>query len=79
MSSTRCMIPQPFTDGGNMSYLEFWAVTSGPLYPGYKTLTVALEPSIDWAVETILSAGGRIGTHMLLWEPSRDSVVRPRG
>jgi hypothetical protein len=31
----RCMVPQPFTAGGNQSYPEFWVVTDGPRYPGY--------------------------------------------
>jgi hypothetical protein len=33
----RCMVPQPFAAGGNRSYLDFWAVTDDPQYPGYKT------------------------------------------
>jgi hypothetical protein len=32
---TGCMVPQPFTIGGNRSYLEFWDVTGNPRYPGY--------------------------------------------
>jgi hypothetical protein len=32
-----CMVPQSFVAGGNQSYLELWAVTGGPRYPGYKT------------------------------------------
>jgi hypothetical protein len=36
---TGCMAPQSFAAGGNRSYLEFWAVTDGPRYPGYITLT----------------------------------------
>jgi hypothetical protein len=34
-SGTRCVISQPFSAGGNQSYLEFWVVTSGPRYPEY--------------------------------------------
>jgi hypothetical protein len=35
--------PRQFTAGGNQSYPEFW----NPCYPGYQTLTVAPEPSIE--------------------------------
>jgi hypothetical protein len=34
-----CMVSQPFAAEGNRSYLEFCAVTGGPRYPGYITLT----------------------------------------
>jgi hypothetical protein len=34
---TGCMVPQPFTAGGNRSYPEFWVVTHGPRYQGYIT------------------------------------------
>jgi hypothetical protein len=34
-----CMVPQPFAAEANRSYLEFGALTSGPRYPGYITLT----------------------------------------
>jgi hypothetical protein len=34
-----CLIPQPFTAGGNRLYPDFWVVTSDPWYPGYKTPT----------------------------------------
>jgi hypothetical protein len=71
------MVPQPFATGGKWSYLEFWVVTSDPRYPGYKTPTVAPEPSIERVAEAVCSTGGRIGTHMVLWVPSRDSVVKP--
>jgi hypothetical protein len=37
--STGCLVPQPFAAEGNRSYLEFWAITGGPRYPGYITLT----------------------------------------
>jgi hypothetical protein len=30
ISSTRCMVPQLFTVGENMSYQEYWAITGGP-------------------------------------------------
>jgi hypothetical protein len=43
----RCMVPQSFATGGNQSSLEFWAITGGPRYPGYITLTVAPEPSVE--------------------------------
>jgi hypothetical protein len=55
ISGTECMVPEPFATGGNWSYLELWAVTSGSRYVGYKTLTVALEPSVEQAAEPILS------------------------
>jgi hypothetical protein len=32
---TRCMVPQPFAAGGNLSYLKLWTVTGGTRYPGY--------------------------------------------
>jgi hypothetical protein len=79
VSSMGCMVPQPFVDVGNYLYPDLWVIISGPRYPGYKTLTVAPEPSVERAAKTILSTGGRIGTHMLLWVPSWDSVVRPQG
>jgi hypothetical protein len=56
-----------------------WTVTSGLWYPGYKTPTVAPEPSVEWVVGAVHSMGGRIGTHMSLRVPPRDSVVRARG
>jgi hypothetical protein len=37
------MVPQPFAARGDWSYPEFWAVTGGPRYPRYKTLTVLLK------------------------------------
>jgi hypothetical protein len=46
------LIPQSFAVGGNWSYLDFWVVTSGPWYSGYKTPIVAPEPSIEWVVFT---------------------------
>jgi hypothetical protein len=60
------MVLQPFAAGGNRSYSEFWAVISGPRYPGYFTLIVAPEPFVMWAVENVLSTGGGIGAHILL-------------
>jgi hypothetical protein len=35
--STGCVVPQPFAAGGNQPYLDFWAITSDPWYPRYKT------------------------------------------
>jgi hypothetical protein len=32
---TGCMVPQPFTTGGNQSYLEFWVVTDDSRYSVY--------------------------------------------
>jgi hypothetical protein len=70
-----CMVPQPFAAGGNRLYLDFWAITSDPRYLGYKTLTVAPEPSVKWVAGAIHSMGDRIGTYMILWIQSRDSEV----
>jgi hypothetical protein len=55
MSGMGCIIPRPLATGGNWSYPELWAVTSGLRYPGYKTPTVALEPFIERAAKTVLS------------------------
>jgi hypothetical protein len=53
-------------------YLDFWAITGDP---GYKTLTVASEPSVEQVVRAVHSTGGTIGTHMILWVPPRDFEV----
>jgi hypothetical protein len=42
-----CMVPQPLATGGNRPYLDLWAVTDDPQYPGYKILIVDPEPSIE--------------------------------
>jgi hypothetical protein len=47
------MVPQPLAASGNRSYLDFWVVTSDPWYPGYKTLKVALEPSVEWVAGAV--------------------------
>jgi hypothetical protein len=60
------MVLQPFVDGGNQSYLEFWAITSDPWNPVYFAPTVASESSIEWVAGVGHSTVGRIGTHMLL-------------
>jgi hypothetical protein len=60
-------------------YLDFWAKTGDPRYPGHKTLIVALEPSIERVARDVHLTGGRIGTQMLLWVPPQDLVVRPWG
>jgi hypothetical protein len=70
------MVPQSFAAGGNQSYTEFWAVTDDPWYPGYLTLTVAPEPSVEQVAGVGHSAVGRIGTHMLLQALPRDSTTR---
>jgi hypothetical protein len=67
-----CMVPQPFATEGNQSYPEFWAVTSDPWNPGYFTLTVAPEASIERVAEVVHSAMGRTCSHMVLWELPRD-------
>jgi hypothetical protein len=55
------------------------AVTGGPRYLRYKTLTVTSKPSVERVARAVHSMGGRIGTHMSIRVPPRDSVVRPRG
>jgi hypothetical protein len=71
-----CLVLQPSTTGGNRSYPYFLAETDGPRYPGYKISIVASQPSVERVAGAIHSMGGRIGTHMLLRVPPRDSVVR---
>jgi hypothetical protein len=44
-------------------------------YAGYKTPIVAPEPSIEWVAGAIHLMEGRIGTHMILRVPPRDSEV----
>jgi hypothetical protein len=39
VSGTGCLVPKPFAAEGNWSYLDFWAITDGPRYLGYKTWT----------------------------------------
>jgi hypothetical protein len=39
ISGMGCMAAQPFSTGGNQSYLDFWAITNDPRYPRYKTQT----------------------------------------
>jgi hypothetical protein len=56
-----------------------WAITSGSQYLGYKTPTVAIEPSVEHVAEVVHLMGGRIGTHMSLQVPPWDSMVRPWG
>jgi hypothetical protein len=76
---TGCLIPQSFDTGGNWSYLEFWAITDGPWYPGYITPIVAPKPSIERVAGASHSMMGRTGTHMVLWALPRDSAARLRG
>jgi hypothetical protein len=75
----RCMIPQPFASGGNRSYPKFWFVTGDLRYRGYFTLTVTLEPSVEWVAGTGHLTVGKIGSHVVLWALPRDSEVRLRG
>jgi hypothetical protein len=72
------MIFQSFTAGGNRLYPDLWAVIGDLRYPGYKTLTVALEPSVEQVAGAVPSTGGIIVIHMLLWVPPWNSVVRTR-
>jgi hypothetical protein len=74
-----CMVSQPFTARGNWSYPDFWAVTGDSWYPGYKTLKVAPEPSVEQVAEAVYLTGGKIGTDIILWVSPRDLVVRPWG
>jgi hypothetical protein len=62
-----CMVPQPFATGGNQLYPEFWVVISSPRYPRYFTSIVATKPFVEQAVKNVLSTGGIIGAHTLLW------------
>jgi hypothetical protein len=73
------LVPQSFATGGNQSYLDFWTVTGDLWYLRYKTPSVAPVPSVEWVTEAVHSMGCKIGTHMLLWVPPQDSVVRPWG
>jgi hypothetical protein len=70
------MVPQPCAAGGNRSYPEFWAVIGDMRYPGYFTLIVASEPSVEWAVKDILSMGHILCAHMLLRALLWDLVAR---
>jgi hypothetical protein len=79
LPSTGCMVSQQFIARGSRSYLECWAVTSGPLYPGYITLTVALNSSVERVAGAGHSMVGRTSTHVVLWPPPWDSVARLRG
>jgi hypothetical protein len=56
-----------------------WPIADDPWYRGYKTQTVAHDPSVEWVVRAVHSMGGKIGTHISLWVPSQNSVVRPWG
>jgi hypothetical protein len=73
------VVPQPFAIGVNRSYPDLWVITGDMQYLGYKNRTVAPEPSVEWVAGAVPSTGGRIGTHMLLWVSSWDSMVRPWG
>jgi hypothetical protein len=46
------------------------------MIPGVPDPDSSPEPSIEWVAGADHLMGGRIGTHMLLEVPSRDSVVR---
>jgi hypothetical protein len=61
---TECMVFYPFLTVGNQLYPEFWVVIGGPWYPGYITLTLAPEPS----VERVARVGHSIvGKQVLIW------------
>jgi hypothetical protein len=50
-----------------------WAIIDDPWY---RTPTVAHKPSVERVAGAVHSMRGRIGIHMLLRVPPRDSVVR---
>jgi hypothetical protein len=76
LSGMGCLVPQQCVTRGNWSYLDFWVVTGDLRYPGYKTSTVATEPSIERVVGAVYLTRDRIGTHMLLQVLPWDLVVR---
>jgi hypothetical protein len=74
---TGLVAPQLFAAGGSPVVSRFfWVITGGPWYPGYRAPTVSRGASVVWVAGAIHSMGGRIGTHMLLRVPPRNSVVR---
>jgi hypothetical protein len=62
-----------------MPYLEFFAIIGGPRYLGYRTITTALEPFVEQVAGAVHLMGGKISTHISLWVPLWDSMVRPWG
>jgi hypothetical protein len=42
---------------GTGPYPDFFAITGGPRYPGYKTPTVAPEPFVEWVAGAVHSTG----------------------
>jgi hypothetical protein len=52
------MFPQPFVIGGNRLHSDLWAITSGPWYPGYKTLAL-------WNLACVLPLMELKGRHAL--------------
>jgi hypothetical protein len=76
ISGTGYLGLQSFATGGNRSYTDFWVITGDP---GYKTPTVAPKHSVKEVAGAIHSTGGTIGTHLLLWVPSQDSMVTTWG
>jgi hypothetical protein len=66
-SSTDCMVPQSFAARENRSYPEFWAVTGDSWYPGYFTLIVAPEPSVEQVARVGHLTVGRTCSRMVLW------------
>jgi hypothetical protein len=65
---TGCMVPQ--------SYLEFWTVIGDLWYPGYFTLTVAPEPSVEQVAGAGQSTVGEIGSNMVMWSLLQNSAVK---
>jgi hypothetical protein len=44
-------------------------------YPGYKTLTIALEPSVELVAGVGRLTAGRIGTYIIPWGPPQDLEI----
>jgi hypothetical protein len=60
-------------------YPEFWDIIDDPWYPGYQTLTVAPEPSVERVARAGHSTVGRIDSHMVPWALPWDSRARSWG
>jgi hypothetical protein len=54
-------------------YPGYWDITGDPRYPGYRTLTIAPEPSIEWVAVADRLSDDRMGTHMIPWGLPQDS------
>jgi hypothetical protein len=72
---TGCMVPQPFCYWRELIISRLLGRNQRPVVSGFKTLTVAPEPSVDRVVGVSDLMDGRIGTHMILRGSPRDSEV----